>query len=178
MPQTRCAQIQPTEPTLTTIAVHSGCVAVDSQTTGGNYACRMQKLVRLPDGGVAAMAGAVSNGYAALKWLSEGERGDGPDIEGAVVVIVRPDQSIWIADGCWPAFPILDDSYASGCGQDLARKAMADGKDPVQAVAEACELDAFSSGPIFAMRVLPPRPDPGVEIYEVTANRKPRKARK
>jgi hypothetical protein len=162
---------------MTTIAVLDGLVAVDSQTTGGNYACRMQKLCRLPDGGVAVMAGAVSQGYAALKWLSDGERGDGPDIEGAVVVIVRPDASIWVADGCWPAFPILDRAYASGCGQDLARKALADGKDPIQAVAEACELDALSSGPIFAMRVLPPREDPGVEIYDVT-NRKPRKARK
>jgi hypothetical protein len=92
-------------------------------------------------------------------------------------VIVRPDGSIHVATNRWPAIPILERQYASGNGQDLARMALADGKDPVQAVAAACELDAMSSGPIFAMRVLPPREDPGVEIYDVS-NRKPRKARK
>lgn len=163
---------------MTTIAISGGTVAVDSQSTGGNYACRMQKLARCPDGGVAVFAGAVSEGYAGLKWLADGERGEGPDIEGAILIIVRPDASIWIADGQWPAFPILDDSYASGCGQDLARLLMGQGKTPVEAVAEACEHDAFSSGPIFSMTVYPPRGD-GLEVYEITkaAGRK-RKAKK
>lgn len=126
---------------------------MDSQCTSGGYAVRMQKLARLPDGGVTVGSGIAAAAWAGMKWLVDGERGDPPDIEGATVVIVRPDHSVWVADERWPAFPILDKTYAIGCGQDLARKAMADGADPVQAVAEACELDTNSSAPILSLTV-------------------------
>jgi 20S proteasome alpha/beta subunit len=159
---------------MTTIAISGGVVAADTQATGGNYTVRMQKLARLPDGGVAVIAGSAADGYAALRWLMDGERGDGPEIDGSTIVIVRPDKSIWIADGQWPAFPILDDTYASGCGQDLARLLMAQGKTPVEAVAEACEHDAASSGPIFSMTVYPPRGE-GLEVFDVTRHRRKRK---
>lgn len=162
---------------MTTIAISAGQVAVDSQGTSGNYAVKMLKLVRLPDGGVAAGCGSFSDAYAGLKWLAEGERGDPPDFEGATLVIVRPDKSIWVAEGRWPAFPIIDDTYAAGCGQDLARMAMAQGKSPVEAVAEACQHDALSSGPIFAMTVYPPRGD-GLDVYEITAKAAKPKGRK
>jgi hypothetical protein len=152
-------------------------VAADTQTTAYNYAHRAQKIVRLPDGGVAAACGEAAAGYAGLKWLMEGERGDGPEIEDAYIVIVRPDKSIWVAEGRWPAYPILDTTYAHGCGRDLARMAMSQGKSPVDAVAEACEHDAMSSGPIMAMTVYPPRGD-GLEIYEVRATARKRKARR
>lgn len=138
---------------MTTAAIADGVVAVDSQCTGGNYAVRMQKLTRLPDGGVAVAAGVASAGWAGLKWLADGEKGEPPEIEDTTIVVVRPDHSIWVADGRWPAFPIMDTIYAIGCGQDLARKAMADGADPVQAVAEACELDVMSSAPILSLTV-------------------------
>jgi hypothetical protein len=140
---------------MTTAAIADGVVAVDSQLTGGNYAVRSQKLVRLADGGVAVGCGLFPAAWAGMKWLMDGEKGEPPDIEGATIAIVRPDQSIWIADERWPAFPIMDRTYAIGCGQDLARKAMADGADPVQAVAEACELDAMSSAPILSLTVEP-----------------------
>lgn len=160
---------------MTTLAVKNGWVAVDSQLTGGNYAVRAQKLVRLPDGGVAVGAGTWRNAYSGLTWLVQGERGEPPDLDGAMVVIVRPDKSIWIAEEGFPAYPILDSEYAAGCGADMARLLMAQGADPVQAVAEACEHDAMSSGPIFSMRVY--QPDQGLEVFEVQKS-KPRKARK
>lgn len=140
---------------MTTAAIADGVVAVDSQLTGGNYSVRCQKIIRLPDGGVAVASGLWRMGYAGLKWLADGEKGEPPDIEGATIAIVRPDHSIWIAEDGFPAFPILDRTYALGCGQDLARKAMADGADPIQAVAEACELDAVSSAPILSLTVEP-----------------------
>ena len=160
---------------MTTIAVNDGVVAVDSQVTGGNYAVRAQKLVRLPDGGVAAGSGLWRTAWAGLQWLVNGERGEPPDIEGAVIVIVRPDKSIWIAEESFPAYPILDNAYASGCGADMARLLMAQGYSPVEAVAEACEHDAMSSGPIFAMTVY--QLEQGLEAFEVKRS-KPRKGRK
>lgn len=138
---------------MTTAAISEGVVAVDTQLTGGNYALRAQKMVRLLDGGVAVGCGLWRSAWAGLQWLAGGEKGEPPEIEGATIAIVRPDGSIWVAEESFPAYPIMDREYALGCGQDLARKALADGKSPVLAVAEACELDALSSAPIMSMRV-------------------------
>jgi hypothetical protein len=150
---------------MTTIAIKDGVVAADSQTTAHNYIFRAVKMVRLPDGGVAVKCGDASAGYAGLKWLAEGERGDPPDITGATVVIYRPDYSIWVADDRWPAFPILDTEYGGGCGLDLVRLLLSQGRSAVEAVAEACEHDAMSSAPVLYMEVLPQREDPGVQMY-------------
>ena len=156
---------------MTTAAIADGVVAVDTQLTGGNYTVRCQKLVRLPDGGVAVGVGTWRAAYPGLQWLAGGENGDAPEIEGATIAIVRPDGSIWIAEETFPAYPIIDRTYALGCGQDLARKAMADGADPVQAVAEACELDANSSAPILSMTVEPVEFSP-VSMHTVKRRRK------
>ena len=137
---------------MTTIAISEGEVAVDSQLTGGNHAVRVQKLVRLPDGSVAAGCGLWRAAWAGLKWLQDGEKGEPPEIEGAEIAIVRPDGAIWIAEGTFPAYPILERSHALGCGADLARMALAQGSSPVEAVAQACELDALSSAPILSMK--------------------------
>lgn len=152
---------------MTTAAIADGVVAVDTQVTGGTYAVQAAKLVRVWDGGVAVAAGAFRAGYAGLKWLAEGERGDPPDIEGATIAIVRPDGVIWLADDGWPAFPLMERSYAIGCGQDLVRMAMANGADPVQAVAQACELDINSSAPILSMAVCPTHEYPAATVHEV-----------
>ena len=152
---------------MTTAAISEGVVAVDSQLTGGNYAVRCAKLVRLPDGGVAVGCGDWSAAWAGLCWLTNGERGDPPDLSDAEIAIVRPDGSIWLALEKFPAFPIMDRSYALGCGRDLARKALADGKDPVQAVAEACELDINSSAPVLRMEACPTHEYPPATAHVV-----------
>lgn len=145
---------------MTTIAIADGLVAVDTQLTGGNHAVRAAKLVRLPDGGVAAGCGVWRMAWAGLQWLAGGERGEPPDIDGAVIVIVRPDKSIHVAEETFPAYPIMEETYAAGCGSDLARMAMSQGRTPVEAVADACELDAMSSAPIMSMAVQPVVFDP------------------
>ena len=155
---------------MTTIAIQNGLVAVDSQLTGGSHVVRIQKLMRLPDGGVVTGAGAWARAYAGMCWVANGERGEPPDLDGAQVVIVRPDCSIWVAEEGWPAYPILGTVYTSGCGSDLARLLMSNGADPVHAVAEACEHDAFSSGPIYSMQARPV--DEGLTIHEVKVSRK------
>jgi len=137
---------------MTTVAIKDGLVAVDSQLTGGSNTVRIQKVMRLPDGGVVTGCGAWANAYAAMCWVAAGERGEAPDLDGANVIIVRPDWSIWIAEDGFPAYPIVGTVYTAGCGSDLARLLLAKGADPIQAVAEACEHDAFSSGPIYSMQ--------------------------
>jgi len=164
---------------LTTAAIADGVVAADTQLTGGNYAVRVAKMVRLPDGGVAVGCGVWSSAWAGLQWLAGGEKGEPPEIDGASIAVVRPDGTIFYADGTFPAYPIMESSFALGCGQDLARKALADGKDPVQAVAEACELDALSSSPIMSMTVCPVEFPPPTfhEVKRAQAKRRSRSAR-
>jgi hypothetical protein len=163
---------------MTTAAIAEGVVAVDTQLTGGNYSVRCTKLVRLPDGGVAVACGLWRAGWPGLKWLADGEKGDAPDIEGAQIAIVRPDGSIWLAEETFPAYPIMERTYALGCGADLARMAMAEGADPVTAVAKACELDANSSAPILSMEVCQPPEYPGPTMHVVEAPRGRRRARR
>ena len=139
---------------MTTAAIADGVVAADTQLTGGNYAVRVAKMVRLPDGGIAVGCGLWTSAWAGLQWLASGEKGDAPDLDGATIAIVRPCGTIYVAEATFPAYPLMERSFAIGCGQDLARKALADGKDPIQAVAEACELDAQSSAPIMSMTVV------------------------
>ncbi|KGQ19906.1 hypothetical protein LF41_2413 [Lysobacter dokdonensis DS-58] len=157
---------------MTTAAIADGVVAADTQLTGGNYAVRVAKMVRLPDGGVAVGCGLWRNAWAGLQWLAGGEKGDPPDLDGAQIAVVRPDGAILLADESFPLYPIMESSYALGCGADLARKAMADGKDPVQAVAEACELDAVSSGPIMRMKAQAIEFD-APTLHEVKRGRRP-----
>jgi hypothetical protein len=156
---------------VTTIAIADGVVAADSQLTGGNYSVRVQKVVRLPDGSVATGAGRWHAAWAGLQWLASGADGDPPDIRGASIVIVRTDKSIHLAEGCFPAYPILDTTYADGCGADMARLLMSQGASPVEAVAGACELDAVSSPPICSMTVQPVEFEPAT-WHDVKRKRK------
>lgn len=157
---------------MTTFAISDGEVAVDTQLTGGNYAVRVQKLVRLPDGGVAVACGLWRAAWPGLKWLADGEKGEAPDIEGATIAIVRPDHCIWIADETFPAYPIMDRQFAGGCGQDLARMMLAQGRTPVEAVADACQLDAQSSDPIMSMSVEGAAEYAPAAVHKVKAKRK------
>ncbi len=157
---------------MTTIAVKAGVMAADTQLTCGNYAFRVQKLFRLPDGGVAAGAGTWASAYVGLRWLAGGEVGDAPDIEGCTIVILRPDGGIWFADETFPAYPLLDDEVALGCGRDLARVCLTQGMSALEAVAHACELDLLSSDPIQSMSIATPEPLPGVDTHKVTRRKR------
>jgi hypothetical protein len=149
-------------------------VVADTQLTGGNYALRVQKIVRLPDGSVATGCGAWAKAYAGLKWLEQGMEGQPPDIDGATLAIVSADGSIQIAESQWPPYPILDTEMALGCAQDLIRARMADGDDPFQAVAKACEQDLLSSAPLISMRAAAVADWDGPTVHEVCAKRTPK----
>lgn len=89
-----------------------------------------------------------------------------------MVVIVRPDKSIWIAEGMFPAYPILETDYAMGCAQDLIRAFMDEGYGPLEAIAKACELDAVSSAPIVSMKVQEASEFDGPTLHSVKRTRR------
>ncbi len=139
---------------MTTVVAKDGILAADSQLTWGGYVLRVQKLFRLPDGGVASGCGEWCRTYAGLQWLADGEQGEPPNIKGADLVVIRPNGVIWLACGQFPMYPLLDKQVAIGAGSDLARMALADGMDAVAAVKRASELDLGSSGPVQSMAVV------------------------
>ncbi len=132
-------------------------VADTQLTNGAGVIYRASKLVRLPDGGVAGGSGDWSKAYAALCWLAGGEQGDGPDLTGAAILILRPNGTIWAADEEWPAYPLLNEYAATGCGAQAAMALMSVGKSAVQALAAVCGVDAATSEPLQQMRVRKPR---------------------
>lgn len=159
---------------MTTVAVdETGLVAADTQLTSANYVLRVSKLFRMPDGSVITGCGSWALIYARIQWHLEGEVGDPPDIRAGDIVIVKPDGVIWLAEGDFPAYPIMDKSIAVGCGRDLARSALARGKSALEAVQEAVGLDCYTSDPVQSMRPHTPQEMPGLETVP-----KPKRKRK
>lgn len=133
-------------------------MAADTQATG-DCIYRVQKVLRLPDGGVVGYCGVTARGYAAARWMAEGEVGEPPKMKGAYLLILRPDGSLWMADGEFPAYPLLDQFAAIGSGAAVAMAAMRSGKEPADAVRDAVHLDAYTSDPVQVLRVEPaPKP--------------------
>lgn len=132
---------------MTTVVATPEGMAADTQATG-DCVYRVQKIFRLPDGGVVGFCGLTCRGYAAAKWVVDGEQGDPPKIKGAYLLILRPDRSLWMVDGEFPAYPLMDKSAAIGAGAQAAMCALNAGKGAAEAVKEACRLDAYTSDPI------------------------------
>lgn len=137
---------------MTTVAARDGVMAADSQSTG-DYICRVRKILRLPDGTLAAGAGTSAAVYAAIQWVIGGRQGDAPDIEGSCVLFLRPNGSLWLADGRWPEFPLADKHIAIGSGGMAAQAAMLMGASAIEAVRIACHLDDGSSAPVHSAKL-------------------------
>lgn len=173
---------------MTVIAYSKGVMAADTQLSAFNQATRAQKLVRLPNGGVAGGCGLWSAAWAGLAYLAAGGQMDGegerkaPDVADATLLIAQPDGSLWLVENRFPAFPLLDSVAAVGCGSDAALMALGLGLSAVEAVARVTHQDLLCGDPVQSMAVEPTHEYSGVTTYvpkEKTApRRKARKARK
>lgn len=137
---------------MTTVCASRGEIAADTQLTGA-YVFRVQKVMRLHDGGVAGAAGHWAKAYAGLTWLAGGEVGEPPKIKGVDILIIRPDGGLWIAEGEWPAYPLLDKFAAIGAGAQAAVAAMQDGASAVEAVKKAARIDPYTSDPVQTLSI-------------------------
>lgn len=157
---------------MTVIAYKDGVMAADTQLSAFNSQSRAQKLVRLPDGGVAGGCGLWTNAYATLKFLEDGgdpsdEHADKlPKLTDAAVLIARPDGSLWILEERFPAFPLLDKEMAIGCGADAARMAMSLGLSAVDAVSKVTRQDLLCGDPVQSMDVEHPVEFSGVKTHK------------
>lgn len=139
---------------MTTLAAKDGCLAADTQLTG-EYAFRVQKIVRLIDGGVAGGAGQWSKAYPILAWMVGGEQGEPPKFKGADLLIVRPDGTLWLAEGEWPPYPLLDKEAAIGSGAQGAMLAMRNGASAGDAVKSVAKIDPYTSDPVQMLKIEP-----------------------
>jgi hypothetical protein len=145
---------------VTVVAFRDGVMAADTRLSDYNSASRATKLVRLPDGGVAGGCGAWVAAYAGLKWLADGGSADGsegksllPDVDGATILIARPDGSLWLLENRFPAYPLIDKAAVIGCGSEAAKLAMALGKSAAEAVALVTKQDIYCGGPVQSLEV-------------------------
>lgn len=171
---------------MTVIAFKAGIMAADTMLTGFNAQQRVQKLVRLPDGGVAGGCGQWVPAYTCLKWLADGgdpfggavlarSKGDLPSVDGACILIARPDGTLWTLEDEFPATPLMDTVAAVGCGADAALMAMDLGLSAVEAVAKVTKRDVFCAGPVQSIEVYSAPDYPGVQTYHVEPKARRRK---
>lgn len=137
---------------MTTIAVRDGLMCSDTQSTGGGYKALIDKMFRLPDGGIVGIAGGLREALAATQWMIEGEEGDPPDSDGSyTLLILRPNGSIWCADSGFPALRLRNKFAAIGSGCPMAMAAMEMGATAAQAVKIASKYDECTNSRVKSM---------------------------
>ena len=141
---------------VTIVVFKDEIMAADTQLSAANAKCNASKLVRLPDGGIAGGMGLWSAVYAGLRFLAEGGTEDDdklPEITEATILIARPDGSLWILEGRFPAYPVMDKEIAIGCGADAAKMAMQLGKSALEAIGLVIKQDIMCGEPIQFMQL-------------------------
>lgn len=138
---------------MTTIAFRWGVLATDSRTMLGGWKAPydVQKLHRMDDGTVCATAGDYTLALAFIEWLQSGEAGDRPSLDGATVIRLLKDGSLFVYEH-GGKFTIKPDFGAWGSGSPAANAAMHMGADARKAVEIAALLDDNTGGPIVTMK--------------------------
>lgn len=139
---------------MTCIAAKNGVMAADTQLDGAIY--RVEKLFRLPNGGVAGGAGLWTVVYPVLAWLAEGELGDPPPLDAdSSILIMRRDGRLWMLDGPSTVYyPLFGKIAAIGTGGDVAEHVMRVlGGSALTAVQESAKTCGSVSGPFVTMAV-------------------------
>ena len=172
---------------MTIIAFKDGVMAADTMLSSHNSQNRAQKIVRLPDGGVAGGCGQWNRAYAGLKYLADGGDMDArgntrapegpPNIEGATLLVAKADGSLWLIEDEFPAFPLRDSTASVGCGSDAALMAMTLGLSAVEAATRVTKQDVLCGEPVQSMEVVPTAEYPAVVTHK-RLPAKPKRKRK
>lgn len=154
---------------MTTVLVmrSEGLILADSRTVWGKGRLGItEKIVRMPDGSLVTGAGNQDGCFACFEFIRhkvEQETEDmevpyvpqvGPESDHSFTVLhLKNDRTLWLYGEWFQACPLLDDVYAIGSGDDIAKTALHLGKTPREAVEIACELDHNSGPPVVEKRV-------------------------
>jgi hypothetical protein len=143
---------------MTTIAFRFPYVAADSgSSAGGVRTFKAHKLIKCPDGSIAAGSGEAVFVSSFLRWAFEGAHepapatGRGDDAVGRGLILhVNGSFTSYEGDG---SVSFKAEYYAMGSGHEMALGAMAFGASAGQAVAAALKHDCYSEGPIEVLQI-------------------------
>lgn len=140
---------------MTTIAtLGDGIVAADSQCTWDATVNRVQKLHRLPCGGVVGGAGSYGEVMRYVRWMQAGSRGKAPKTKASDLLVVYGDGRTGTI--CGGIFTEAIGPVAIGSGMQGALVAMNHYAATAEgAVMAAASVDPNTSGPFQVMRVEP-----------------------
>jgi hypothetical protein len=126
------------------------------------------------------------NAYSCLKWLADG--GDPfsgsvlsrvkdhlPSVSDALILIAKPDGTLWTLEDDFPATPIFDQVAAVGCGAEAAKMAMSLGKSALEAVGLVIGQDLYCAGPLQSLELYQAPEYPGIKTHRVEPKAKRRK---
>ena len=142
---------------MTTIAYRDGVLAADTGATRGSIIMSgVIKVVRVPNGDLAAAVGDAGYNGAFLRWAETGCQGDPPTARkvddgwdtGIVFKLGGP--VICHEPSGW--FEVRPAYYAIGSGKDIALGVMFAGGSAELAVQAAIEHDFYTRGPITILR--------------------------
>lgn len=165
---------------MTVIAYKNGIMACDGMAAdinSGNIWFKGKKIYRTKAGGLVGCSGQcdaraivkllnnVKNGHQmpAAKQVAETK----VESENGILVVLPngevwclvnvydTDGHIWAADVC--RITGFNGAAVAGCGGTIALAAMQSGKSAKEAVALACEMNAFCGPPIYVERLHPPK---------------------
>lgn len=141
---------------MTTVAWDGVSLAADSQaTTSSGVRCRATKIVKSPNGFVAAGAGGLNSITPWLRWVAAGLKPDDQPTtldKESTLLIVDPRGRAYTFEGSAVRLPMRDKQWAIGSGSDLALGAMAMGADARTAVKVAAKFDVYTGGRVVVLR--------------------------
>jgi ATP-dependent protease HslVU (ClpYQ) peptidase subunit len=134
---------------VTTVAWDGITLAADSQTTLNGKAILLdsRKLCRLSDGRLVGFAGNTGAQINFEKWL-EGEIKDYPKGEYSAVVINLDGSARCYENENDGGYWEVSAPFARGSGETVALTAMICGKNAVEAVLLATQIDIYTGGPV------------------------------
>lgn len=145
---------------MTTIAFRDGILAADQAIFDRDTYCgQTVKIHRAGCGSIGGVAGCFGDASTFREWMSSAVVVDfivNPppqfDHENSEALLIKPDGSVfWIGPGKrwvqqWGPY------FAIGSGFRIAMGALAAGVSAEQAVKIACDLDAYTRGPVDTLR--------------------------
>lgn len=137
---------------MTTVAANLKMIAADSNVGDSSEDFRIfTKVYPLPGGGFAGYCGHIHVGMRIIEWLQK-PRSKKPEFkdEDIGAVLILDHEGLAYVDTSLRIMRLREQQFAIGSGGQAARAAMLCGRNPVEAVAIACEIDPQSKVPIVS----------------------------
>ena len=138
---------------MTTIAYDGVSLCSDSlMTCSGVRVGTMDKIFRLPDGGLLGVAGHASAMAVISRWLESGCPDKPEDDIDFTALWIKKDGTVWCIESDFNPYP-MSGPCTIGSGGDIALAALTLGKTAREAVELGIQLDCISGGEIQELRL-------------------------